>query len=153
MPPSGGSAEGEKDEDLFDDQPAKDLVLVLLLDLILGFNDEMEENNFGLTVTSNGAVVSGLAVSRRRWSRELAGLLEDGAPQVSEALAGWLTKAFDRTSELNEKRLQNDVSPVSRTFLHLSKARIYTPNGNLDVPVWRGSLADITSWSLGSHSK
>lgn len=147
------SWEPETDPDGYtrDDISPKDWYLDTVLNFVHGFNDEHPGGIVGLTVTSNGVVVSGLAISRAEW---MAGIVnqykEAGADETAIYIEKVFNQAHDMVIERAKERDDADLPSRARGFLHMKDVRLGTGDVWTQVPLWRGALADITGWSLGS---
>lgn len=109
---------------------------------------------FGLTLHVEGAIVSGLLVSGRRYfetfAQEFAGAYpddEDGKENIRKALAS-------HASIYDEPQAETEVLPPQ--FIHLLNARSFVPGGkplpsNRGV-LWRGKINSVSGFSLGSLS-
>ena len=143
--------ETDPDGYTYDDISPKDWYLDTVLNFVHGFNDEHPGGIVGLTVTSNGAVVSGLAISRAEW---LAGVVDQYKQAGAEDTATYIEKVFKQTHDAvigrAKGRDEADLPSRARGFLHMKDARIGAGDTYTQVPLWRGALADITGWSLGS---
>lgn len=128
------------------------------LDTLLSFfvgDDDSDEGAVGITVTTAGAVVSGIAISRMAYiERSLNLLRESGSREdlVAAVETVWNRGATQVVDEANRRR-KADLPPRARRFIHLRDARVWAPEGSLNVPLWRGTLADVSGWSLGSHNE
>lgn len=129
----------------------KDWYLDVVLTVAHGGSDQHSEGLVGLTVTSNGAVVSGLAISRSAW---IAGVAEQyqnsGASETATAIAETFDLLHNNAVNEASRRRDADLPTATRKFLHMRDARIGTGSDYIQLPYWRGSLVDITSWALGS---
>ncbi len=129
----------------------KDWYLDVVLTLAHGGSDQHTEGLVGLTVTSNGAVVSGLAISRSAW---IAGVAEQyqnsGVGEAGTVLAETFKSFHDGVVNEADRRRKAELPTAARKFLHMKDARISTGSTSIQLPYWRGSLADITSWAMGS---
>ena len=135
-----------------EDLEPKDVFLDSLLDFIVGF-DEEHDGSMGMVVISNGAVVSGLVISRRAFidaNTEMLASNSDGdfAPSVKKV---WDFSA-SLVAEIRDRRDAAKLPTRPHTFLHMKNARIHTGSSHVDVPFWRGTMQDITGWSMGSHN-
>lgn len=132
-----------------------DWYLDTLLDFFVGDNDDNDEGAIGITVTTAGAVVSGIAISRKAYIERSVELLRrsDTRDDLVEAVETvWNLGATQTIDEANRRR-KTDLPPRARRFIHLRDARVWAPEGRMNVPLWRGTLADVTGWSLGSHNE
>lgn len=133
------------------DIQSKDGFLDLLMSLYIGFDDSWE-GAIGMTIQSQGAVISGTVISRVEWSRRVVEELRNGGGgEAADRLGQLYDKTNNRLLEEWKDRDEQDLLGRARRFIHMRDARII--NGNIiNVPLWRGSLADVTGWSLGSYS-
>ena len=149
--PAPWDPETDPDGYTYDDIRPKDWYLDTVLNFVHGFNDEHPGGIVGLTVTSNGAVVSGLAISRTEW---MAGVVaqynEAGADETAIYIEKVFNQAHDTVVGRAKERDEADLPSRARGFLHMKGVQIGTGTATTTVPLWRGSLADITGWSLGS---
>jgi len=134
-----------------DDIRAKDWFFDTVLNFAHGINDEALGGVIGLTVTSGGVVLSGLAVSRAEW---MAGVVdqykEAGAGETTIYIEKLFNQAHDEVLKHAKRRGEAELPTRARSFLHMKDVRIGVGNVYTQVPLWRGALADITGWSLGS---
>lgn len=149
--PTKWSPETDPDGFTFKDLEPKDWYLDVLLDMTIGRKDDQAEGLIGLTVTSNGAIVSGVAISRTEW---LATVLDQYEQNITAGnSSGGLREVFEfghkDSLELADRREKLEIPALARGFLHMKNARIVTGTNYLPVGLWRGALADITGWSLG----
>ncbi|MGA1813726.1 hypothetical protein VH571_15195 [Frondihabitans sp. 4ASC-45] len=105
-------------------------------------------------MTSNGAIVSGLAISRTEW---LATVLDQYEQNITGGNgSGGLREVFEfghkDSLERADRREKLEIPALARGFLHMKNARIVTGTNYQEVGLWRGALADITGWSLGSFN-
>lgn len=139
--------DGYTDEDV----RRKDWYLDVVLTLVHGANDQRADGLVGLTVTSSGAVVSGLAISRLEW---IAGVTEQyqdtGNSEAAAAIAEMFNVFHDESISEATRRRDAELPSAARKFLHMKDVRMSMGSNFIQLPYWRGSLADITSWAMGS---
>lgn len=150
----GGKWDPDTDPDGYtmDDVQPKDWYLYTVLDFVIGLNDE-NEGSVGLTVQSNGATVSGMAISRKEWIAGLVGQYAGaGAEETGKHIPMLFERAHEGVIESNKKRDDAGLPAGARRFLHMKDARILFGGSNeyVQLPFWRGKLSDITGWGLGS---
>lgn len=123
----------------------KDLLLFSVLNLSHGIEDELD-GAIGLTVIVGGQVVSGTAISESTWRSAVTSQWE---------LAGgseYLGKLFERAAEGNRdnanRRTAANLPVRTRRFLHMRNV-VVGSGAEMSLPLWRGSLDDVASWSLG----
>lgn len=103
--------------------------------------------SIGVTLTVNGALVSGLLISGKEYFESVAiELAKDSDNSVSMGLS-------EGMKELSEKRYGSKFNPATHrtAFIHLKNARHFL--GGVFVPengtFWRGKLCDVSGFSLG----
>ena len=145
--PLDDDPDGYTDEDV----SSKDGYLDLVMSAFVGFKDE-KSGSIGMTVTSNGVVVSGIVIGRSEWiKRAVAQLREGGAGANADSIDEWLNFVHDGESEKWDERDAQDLLGRARRFIHMRDVRILNSPG-VNLPLWRGALKDITGWSLGSFA-
>ncbi|MGA1813688.1 hypothetical protein VH571_15005 [Frondihabitans sp. 4ASC-45] len=129
----------------------KDYEFNALLNFYFGFDDEYPDGSIGLTVASNGVVVSGAAISRTAWSAALVDQVRQGG---GDATAPHVEKIYNEIQAIKtegaQKRRDQDLPERARRFLHMKNARLIAGGETINVPLWRGSLSDISGWSMGT---
>lgn len=129
----------------------KDWTLSHVLDFTIGPRDD-DEGSVGLTVVSGGVVVSGIAISEAEHNKILLQQLRDaGADETAQWVGKLLDKQIALVTTKREERVAADLPYAARRFLHMRDARIYHGDSWVNAPLWRGILADVSSWSLGTH--
>ncbi|MFJ3395292.1 hypothetical protein [Leifsonia aquatica] len=135
----------------WDDVRPKDWYLDTVLNFAHGFSDETVGGTVGLTVTSNGVLVSGLAISRTEW---IAATVDQYKQSGAAGTAPYIDKLFnevhDDVVDAAAKREAARLPRRAQNFLHMKDVRLGTGTVTTQVPLWRGALADITGWSMGS---
>lgn len=95
--------------------------------------------------------MSGLAIGRDEWIKRMVDLYRgSGAPDTAGYIEELFNKVQNITVERAKERRDADLPTRARGFLHMKDVQIGTGTVTTQVPLWRGSLADITGWSLGS---
>lgn len=149
-PTPSWAPENDPDGYTFDDVQPKDFYLETVLNFVHGLSDE-HQGAVGLTVTSNGALVSGLAISRAEW---IAGVVEQykqaGAGETAHYIESLFSEHHGDIVAEKARRSDADLPTRARGYLHMKDARIGTGTSYTEVGLWRGNLVDITGWSLGS---
>ncbi len=128
---------------------SKDFLLDVVLDFGLGDREE-PGGSFTLTITTGGQVVSGTAISRSEWMDAVASQYEGAGG--TEYLRQLFEKLNERILEERDRRKAADLPTGARGFLHMRDVRIGNGTVWTQVPYWRGALADVSGWSLGSWS-
>lgn len=133
----------------------KDYFLETLLNFIVGSNDDAA-GHIGLTVTSAGVVVSGIAISRTEWMKLTLDALDEGDGEGENALKTavegiWRTRVEAAVAQ-NDARFESGLPTSARTFIHMRDVRFLNGSQAGEAPMWRGSLRDISGWTIGSHN-
>lgn len=137
-----------------DELRAKDHVLDMLTDFLVGFDDE-REGSFGVTVFSSGVVVSGLLIGQDEYNRLLIERLRSasGGEEIGAAVGTVLDRISQERKAKRKGRTEADLPNPARRFLHLKQAHLVGVDNVQEVGLWRGNLADVTGWSLGNFSR
>lgn len=117
----------------------------------------------GLTVTVDGAVITGTLVGTVEYCRALADqfMTTEGGTVMDEAFADAFRTLVDDAYGVaqGDRRATPDASAFEQavSFLHLLEARYvsgptFLPHGRHGVP-WRCRVCDVTSWSLGDLTR
>jgi hypothetical protein len=131
-----------------------DPTLVLLVALINKADLEM-----GLTVSSNGVVLSGQAISYAKYNREMAEQMRGAAGNAD------LASTFAEIYETREREAQEQAATdpeedpaLLPNYLHL-RLRVLPQTllpieagGNSDCLLWRCSLTSVDGYALGVRS-
>jgi hypothetical protein len=131
------------------DVRSKDFLLDVLMDFVFGDKEEAG-GSFGLTVTLGGQVVSGMAITRGEWMDAVASQYEGAGG--TEYLRQVFTKVHEGIVADDERREAADLPSRARRFIHMRDVRIVNGTQWTEMAYWRGALADVTGWSLGSWS-
>lgn len=115
----------------------KDWALEIMLDVLLGEDDENKETSFSLTVLSNGTIVSGLAISGEAWLDLNNNALRQGLGLDPEDATGGDEKP-EPLSNANARR-----------YFHMKDVIISQGGVPFEFSHWRGTLADVSGWTLG----
>lgn len=147
--PKARPTEDDPDGYTDDDISSKDGFFDILLSLHVGFADE-HRGFIGVTLQSNGAVISGIVISRDEWiERIVDSLRASGGGQTAEHLGQVYTDIQRRFLDEWNRRDEANLPGRARRFIHMRDVRILN-GAEINVPLWRGALADVTGWSLGS---
>ncbi len=117
----------------------------------------------GLTVTIDGAVVTGTLVGTVDYCRALADqfVAAEGGTVMDEAFAEAFRTLMDDAYGVaqGDRRATPDAMAFEQavTFLHLAEARYvsgptFLPHGRHGV-LWRCRVGEVTSWSLGDLTR
>jgi hypothetical protein len=84
----------------------------------------------------------------------MAGVVDQYRQAGADETAVYIEKVFNHAHDLVIERAKGrgeaDLPSRARRFLHMKDVRLGTGDVWTQVPLWRGALADITGWSLGS---
>ncbi|RDG38442.1 hypothetical protein [Streptomyces corynorhini] len=124
-------------------EPVPDLQLQMLIRL-LG-----EDPGAGLPVTLNvpGGLVHGDLITRDAWKADWAEALHRVRADGTELLARFPEAVDEAVDEVRGE----DGSHLLPRWIHLRKVTLTAagrPDG-IELPVWRGRLADVAGWALG----
>jgi hypothetical protein len=127
---------------------------MVLEGLIFSANAEGQE--YGITVTVGGTVVSGILSADAEFLRFLAEEITEGQ-ETPEAKA--LRADLEETATRTEAKLRQVLSRPRRgqgrpiplmPTLHLRDATVWLPGGqSVQVPYWRGRVDAVDGWFLG----
>jgi hypothetical protein len=124
----------------------KDFMLKVFLDFVVGHREEAG-GSAPVTVTLGGQTVSGTAIARGEWIDGVASQYEHGGG------SGYLRKTFEMVNEkiveAQDRRAAADLPGRARHFIHMRDVQIGNGGVVTERAYWRGSLDDVTGWSLG----
>lgn len=151
-PPPKWSPEDDPDGYTWDDIRPKDFLLESLLDFYVGGDDTSAEGAIGITVLSGGLTVSGIAISRRAWIDAMkATFAKSMTSDYSDAIGTVYDMTAERLEDVYKRRDAADLPTHKRTHLHMRDVRIIMGvDDHVTMPLWRGTLDDVTGWSMGS---
>lgn len=150
--PAPWTPDGDPDGYTFEDVRPKDSYLQTILSFYTGMNDQ-GEGAIGLTLQLNGSIVSGIAISRKAWiDGTVESLTTAAGSEMGEAVGSVFNLINDKHIERQEARDKADLPVRHREFVHMKDVRVTVGGANdyYGLPLWRGSLDDVTGWSLGS---
>ncbi|WP_146185339.1 hypothetical protein [Microbacterium sp. HMWF026] len=134
-----------------DDVISKDLLFDLVLSSFVGFKDEALEGKIGVTLQCGGVTVSGLVISATVWVSAMAEQLrEGGATELGDSVEKAFLALLEDQAEVWDRRDAADLSGRARRFIHMQDVKIFNGDRDVNVPLWRGALRDVSGWSLGS---
>lgn len=128
-------------------EPVFDLQLQMLIHVLV---EQSDENRIPVTLNIPGTIIYGHMVSgsawRTRWVERVGAMGGDGKDHLS-FFPSQLRSALDEV--VPESGTDAD-KPMPR-FIHLLDATMVTGamNTTVEVPLWRGRLADVSGWSIG----
>lgn len=114
------------------------------------FNDV--EGSIGLTFTLEGALVSGIAISAKMWSRLFAESLGAARPKFGDHFAELTDDMASRTKKALESRIAEDRPLAAFRFIHMRDVRISAGGGTHFLPLWRAQVSKVSGWSIGSSN-
>lgn len=114
--------------------------------------------DIGITLSVNGAIVSGILISGKKYFEELSEMMakhSQNPGDIMGALAeGWksYTVIYEKPEDAPE-----DWTPPRAAYIHLRDARYFAP-GQAPIPtnmgvLWRGKLSEVDGFSIGNMSK
>jgi hypothetical protein len=144
------------------DWSAPDSVLTVLVDAANAHVERDGKSVQALTLTVGGLVVTGNLIPAWQWFEELhvaAGVPPSDEPSWLQAMANTYRENAETVREAYSLSVQEQtdehVAALDHEthFIHLRDAKIMTPAGSMptgDGWFWRGRLADVSGWMLGS---
>ena len=133
-----------------EDVVPRDIYLDLIISMVTGEDDRREDGAIGLTMQVGGHTVSGLVISRAEWISRFTDSMAEAGDDVSKAVNRAFRHFHDQGGEERARREAAGLPAGTRAFVHMKEVRISGADGPLVVDLWRGRLADVTGWSLGS---
>lgn len=105
---------------------------------------------FGLTLHTQGLIISGQLVSGKKYFSTFAQQFSDAYPGDEESKEN-IRSAFERNGEIYDQGPEADSTPPQ--FIHLLNARCFAHNGK-PVPsdqgvAWRGKINAISGFNFG----
>ncbi len=150
--PEPWDPETDPDGYTYDDISPKDIYLDTLLNFYAGSTDQ-SDGGIGITLQSNGSIVSGIVISRKAWIEATLNSFAAAAGKEMGDAVGFVFKLInDKQIEKYKKRDDAKLPAGRRNFIHMKDVHVTVggANDHYALPTWRGSLADVTGWSLGS---
>jgi hypothetical protein len=147
------SPESDPDGITPQDVVAKDWALELFMNMVLGANDD-GDGHVTLTVQSNGATISGTLIGASAFIDKFTRSIEQpGAREFAEGYGAAFEELSAETSEILAERARQKLPQPARRYLHMRDVSIFAGSQILHAPCWRGSIADVTGWSLGVYGR
>lgn len=141
--------DGYTDEDI----SSKDFVLDVVMSGYVGFKDELE-GSISMTIQCGGNIVSGMVISETAWTSLMCEQLrEGGSPALADAAEEALLRRLADAGEEHDRRDAADLNGRARRFIHMQDAKIFDGERDVNVPLWRGAMKDISGWSLGAWNQ
>lgn len=132
-----------------DDLMAPDDVLDFFLTVTVGFEDS--DNQFGITLTVNGTVISGNVIPRGRWIKLWLDQIRRASPQMADGLAPAYEALWASWKERTRLRDEQDLPQLPVGFIHLQDAKIWQGDGvPISVEIWRGRISKVDGWCMGT---
>jgi hypothetical protein len=117
---------------------------------------EQASFDLGITVSVEGALVTGVLVGQDEWLR-LLGQTMDGGESIALSLRRYLNKGLHEAVTEVIEPLNDDPQPEEYEYLHLKNARYvmgqaFVPTPPTEPVLWRGRIEHISGWSWGTLS-
>lgn len=145
-----------REQDQTERLPASELVSHDMVLEGLIFSASAEGQQYGVTVTVGGTVVSGILSSDVEFLRFLAEELTQGQDTEEARL---LRDELEQTARRTEEKLRRILARPRRgggrpipilPVLHLRDATVWLPGGQaVQVPFWRGRVEAVDGWFWG----
>lgn len=140
--------ESSSDEATRDDIRPKDWMLDELVRIF-----DHDGSAIGITLQSNGATISGLLIGADEYLRRVGEAFEKSPVPDMKLLPELWAKSLANGAEFNDEREAKGLPRLARRYLHMREVRIFSGSVYLDLDLWRGSLEDVTGWSLGNVTR
>lgn len=139
---------GDPDGLTLEDFRRTDPILAALLTVALGEDDA--DASIGITVSTRGTVVTGLAVSLARWTKLWTSRIRDveGAEGLADALAPIAASWVEQRAAMVARRTGEDLPTPGSVYLNLKDAVLWTGGQRIAVGMWRVDKRSIDGWSL-----
>jgi len=109
---------------------------------------------FGVTLFTQGLIISGQLVSGKKYFSTFAEEFSDAYPGDADSKAN-IKSAFETNGEIYDHEPGEDVPPPQ--FIHLINARSFSHNGqplpNNKGVTWRGKINAVSGFNLGQLSE
>lgn len=124
-------------------QPVPDVQLQMLIRLL----EEDPRSSLPITLNVPGGVVYGDLIAHDAWKADWEQSLR-GMETLSSGLLSRFPETVDQA--VDEMTGEAGAHHLPR-WIHLRNATVTTGgiNGAIELPVWRGRLADVAGWALG----
>jgi hypothetical protein len=114
--------------------------------------------DMGITIVVEGAVVSGILVSERKYFEDLGALIANashenavGSDLLTAVAEGWASNGL---RYVKPDGSSDDWAPPEPNHIHLKNARIFAPGQggmpNRGSVLWRGKINAVSGFSIGS---
>jgi hypothetical protein len=127
-----------------------DSQLNILLDLVFGEDDSNQAGRLGLTVVSQGTVITGTLVSQEVWKEALAGLFDEANPDSAEYLRKEAAGFQKFRQELSE---EPGELPAQRSYIHFENASVWSGHASIKMNTVRVALRHVSAWSTATAAK
>lgn len=126
----------------------KDWMLENIVDIFSG-EDDNSRNALSITLQTNGATVSGVLISVGEYLERMGKEFEASPVPDLKVLAEAWWRAMESLTTTAKNRREAGFPPIRRRYIHMKDVRIFSGPSALDFSLWRGTLADVTGWSVG----
>ncbi|MBO3682545.1 hypothetical protein [Streptomyces sp. NEAU-YJ-81] len=124
-------------------EPVPDLQLQLLIRLL----SQDPRSSLPITLYVPGGLLYGDLIAHEAWKADWARSLREMAGSGAHLLA----KLPETVDQVMQEKHAEDGSAGLPQWIHLREMTCVTGAANpVTAPLWRGRLADVTGWSLGS---
>jgi hypothetical protein len=129
-----------------DDFREEDPLLQHLLGVVPGKDGD---NELGITVTVNGVVISGRAVSSARWQKLWTRALRESNEELGDEFNLVVPNSAKDNADMVARREAENRPIPAPFFLHLTDAEIVTGGFRRHVGLMRVQRERIDAWALG----
>ncbi|MGF6821168.1 hypothetical protein M2317_000054 [Microbacterium sp. ZKA21] len=143
------SHEADDEVTLADARP-KDWMLEALARIYGGADGK---SSLGLTIQSNGATISGMMITTEAFLTILGAQFKTAGTDALEPLLKRWAEDMAEFDATNEKLAEQGKNVPARQYIHMRDVRVFSGSATIELAIWRGTLADVTGWSLGISAR
>lgn len=126
-----------------------DSSLATVLAVIFGPDDLGEDGTVAITLITQGATVSGTAVSRRAWEKALIEQIASSSAEAATAVAERFATQREMQAKRTDELLEHPLRRRQIRYVHFLEAAVFNGTKHVLQPT-RVDLRDVSAWSLGS---
>ncbi|AOY72060.1 hypothetical protein ARZXY2_2530 [Arthrobacter sp. ZXY-2] len=124
--------------------------LAMLLAVQFGPLNADKGGAFDLTVTIDGATITGLAVSEATWEEALRAEVKAASEEAAEKLGGRLDQHQEQLEQYYKDVQENPLLLRQVRFVHFLKPTVISGSITVEAKPTRVALSKVSSWFLGT---